>query len=205
MRCHPLSWCRHPRRIDDDGAVRPGRGAARRRASRVARLSRVLPGATRRRARKSCDAGSTRPPFRGIERSIPLVFKGPSPADGPVELRASFWDLGRLPREDPRIVIARPRPSAGQRTRRRLAAPGRSDRVDGYRRHGSETFGWPAVASRDCARSDTLRGAAREGHGTVSGAEPVRRCAAGARSQSMGLRAPERRRGRLDHRHATSR
>ena len=40
----------------------------------------------------------------GIERSITLIFKGPSPADGPVELRASFWDLGRLPREDPRIV-----------------------------------------------------------------------------------------------------
>jgi len=39
-----------------------------------------------------------------IERSIPLVFKGPSPADGPVELRATFWDLGRLQRDDPRIA-----------------------------------------------------------------------------------------------------
>lgn len=39
-----------------------------------------------------------------IERSIPLVFRGPSPIDGPVELRASFWDVGRLPREDPRIA-----------------------------------------------------------------------------------------------------
>jgi len=39
-----------------------------------------------------------------IERSIPLIFSGPSPADGPVELRASFWDVGRLQREDPRIV-----------------------------------------------------------------------------------------------------
>ncbi len=39
-----------------------------------------------------------------IERSIPLVFSGPSPADGPVEVRASFWDVGRLQREDPRIV-----------------------------------------------------------------------------------------------------
>jgi hypothetical protein len=39
-----------------------------------------------------------------IERSIPLIFKGPSPADGSVELRASFWDVGRLQREDPRIV-----------------------------------------------------------------------------------------------------
>ena len=39
-----------------------------------------------------------------IERSIPLIFKGPSPVDGPVELRASFWDVGRLQREDPRIV-----------------------------------------------------------------------------------------------------
>jgi hypothetical protein len=39
-----------------------------------------------------------------IERSIPLIFKGPSPIDGPVELRATFWDIGRLQREDPRIV-----------------------------------------------------------------------------------------------------
>ena len=39
-----------------------------------------------------------------IERSIPLIFSGPSPADGPVELRASFWDVGRLQREDPRIA-----------------------------------------------------------------------------------------------------
>jgi hypothetical protein len=39
-----------------------------------------------------------------IERAIPLVFKGPSPIDGPVELRATFWDIGRLQREDPRIA-----------------------------------------------------------------------------------------------------
>jgi len=39
-----------------------------------------------------------------IERSIPLIFSGPSPVDGPVELRASFWDIGRLQREDPRIA-----------------------------------------------------------------------------------------------------
>ena len=38
-----------------------------------------------------------------VERSIPLIFKGPSPPDGPVEIRATFWDLGRLQREDPRI------------------------------------------------------------------------------------------------------
>ena len=41
---------------------------------------------------------------KSIERSIPLIFKGPSPIDGPVELRATFWDVGRLQREDPRIV-----------------------------------------------------------------------------------------------------
>jgi hypothetical protein len=41
---------------------------------------------------------------KSIERSIPLVFKGPSPVDGPVELRATFWDVGRLQREDPRIT-----------------------------------------------------------------------------------------------------
>lgn len=41
---------------------------------------------------------------KSIERSIPLIFTGPSPIDGPVELRATFWDVGRLQREDPRIV-----------------------------------------------------------------------------------------------------
>lgn len=39
-----------------------------------------------------------------VDREIPLIFSGPSPIDGPVELRASFWDLGRLQREDPRIA-----------------------------------------------------------------------------------------------------
>jgi hypothetical protein len=38
-----------------------------------------------------------------IDRSIPLIFKGPSPIDGPVEVRATFWDVGRLQREDPRV------------------------------------------------------------------------------------------------------
>jgi hypothetical protein len=52
-----------------------------------------------------------------IERSIPLIFRGPSPNDGPVELRASFWDVGRLPREDPRITtlgLDRLVPKAGE-------------------------------------------------------------------------------------------
>jgi hypothetical protein len=40
----------------------------------------------------------------GLERSIPLIFSGASPIDGPVELRATFWDVGRLQREDPRII-----------------------------------------------------------------------------------------------------
>ena len=39
-----------------------------------------------------------------VDRSIPLIFTGPSPIDGPVELRATFWDVGRLQREDPRIA-----------------------------------------------------------------------------------------------------
>ena len=38
-----------------------------------------------------------------VDRAIPLIFKGPSPPDGPVELRGNFWDVGRLQREDPRI------------------------------------------------------------------------------------------------------
>src|SRR5688572_2372085 len=28
------------------------------------------------------------------DRAIPLIFSGPSPIDGPVEIRASFWDVG---------------------------------------------------------------------------------------------------------------
>jgi hypothetical protein len=38
-----------------------------------------------------------------VDRAIPLIFKGPSPPDGPVELRGNFWDVGRLQRDDPRI------------------------------------------------------------------------------------------------------
>src|SRR5205085_7805180 len=30
------------------------------------------------------------------ERAIPLIFNGPSPPDGPVDLRATFWDVGRF-------------------------------------------------------------------------------------------------------------
>src|SRR4051812_23940855 len=37
------------------------------------------------------------------ERAIPVMFNGPSPPDGPVELRATFWDVGRFQREDPRV------------------------------------------------------------------------------------------------------
>ena len=40
----------------------------------------------------------------GIDRSIPLIFSGTPPVDGPIEARASFWDLGRLQRDDPRIA-----------------------------------------------------------------------------------------------------
>jgi hypothetical protein len=39
-----------------------------------------------------------------VDRAIPLIFSGPSPVDGPVELRATFWDIGRLQREDPRLA-----------------------------------------------------------------------------------------------------
>jgi hypothetical protein len=39
-----------------------------------------------------------------IDRTIPLVLTGPSPIDGPVEIRATFWDIGRLHRDDPRIA-----------------------------------------------------------------------------------------------------
>jgi hypothetical protein len=38
-----------------------------------------------------------------VQRSIPLIFNGPSPIDGPVEVRATFWDVGRLQRDDPRV------------------------------------------------------------------------------------------------------
>ncbi len=40
----------------------------------------------------------------GIDRSIPLIFSGTPPVDGPIEARASFWDVGRLQRDDPRIA-----------------------------------------------------------------------------------------------------
>jgi hypothetical protein len=39
-----------------------------------------------------------------VDRAIPLLFSAASPADGPVELRASFWDLGRMERDDPRVT-----------------------------------------------------------------------------------------------------
>jgi hypothetical protein len=38
------------------------------------------------------------------DRTVPLLFRGPSPVDGPVELRATFWDVGRLQRDDPRVT-----------------------------------------------------------------------------------------------------
>ena len=38
-----------------------------------------------------------------IERALPVIFQGPSPPDGRVELRAMFIDIGRLDRYDPRI------------------------------------------------------------------------------------------------------
>lgn len=38
-----------------------------------------------------------------IDRSLPLMFAGPSPDDGPVEVRATFWDVGRFQRDDPRV------------------------------------------------------------------------------------------------------
>ena len=41
-----------------------------------------------------------------IDRAIPVIFTGVSPADGQVELRATFWDIGRLQRDDPRLVSA---------------------------------------------------------------------------------------------------
>ena len=39
----------------------------------------------------------------GTDKAIPLIVRGPSPADGPVELRGTFWDIGRLQRDDPRV------------------------------------------------------------------------------------------------------
>ena len=76
-----------------------------------------------------------------IERSIPLIFSGPSPIDGPVELRASFWDVGRLQREDPAHRDARPRPLAPERAGRRLAAARRGRRTDGHRCDGGKAIG----------------------------------------------------------------
>jgi hypothetical protein len=38
-----------------------------------------------------------------IDRAIPLIFTTRTGSDGPVELRATFWDVGRFERTDPRI------------------------------------------------------------------------------------------------------
>ena len=73
-----------------------------------------------------------------IDRSIPLIFKGPSPVDGPVELRASFWDVGRLQREDPRIASLGLDRLLPRGPERRLAAAGRGRRADGHRCDGRD-------------------------------------------------------------------
>jgi len=39
-----------------------------------------------------------------VDKAIPVFFSGASPAEGDVELRATFWDIGRLQRDDPRIA-----------------------------------------------------------------------------------------------------
>jgi hypothetical protein len=39
-----------------------------------------------------------------VDRAIPVFFTGTSPADGPVELRAAFWDVGRMQRDDPKVA-----------------------------------------------------------------------------------------------------
>ena len=140
-----------------------------------------------------------------IERSIPLIFSGPSPVDGPVELRASFWDVGRLQREDPRIATLGldrllPRGLEGDWPR-----PGEVIALtvtDAMAVKPSE--GAPSL------RQIALDPSAYVGQrvkvvGTVSRTESVRRCAAGTRPQPVGLRAPQRGRGRLDYRPSTSR
>ncbi|MSO55971.1 MAG: hypothetical protein EXQ55_03485 [Acidobacteria bacterium] len=38
-----------------------------------------------------------------VDRAILLIFGEPAPSDGPVELRGTFWDIGRLQRDDPRL------------------------------------------------------------------------------------------------------
>jgi len=38
------------------------------------------------------------------DRGVEPVFKDHRPADGPVEVRGVFWDLGRMTAEDPRLV-----------------------------------------------------------------------------------------------------
>ena len=46
-------------------------------------------------------------------RPIHVVFRGNTPPDGPVELRAEFWDIGRLPEDDPRVDVRRLRAVTG--------------------------------------------------------------------------------------------
>ncbi len=39
-----------------------------------------------------------------VDHQLRLILRGPSPPDGPVELRGEFWDVGRLQRDDPRAA-----------------------------------------------------------------------------------------------------
>ena len=91
-----------------------------------------------------------------IDRSIPLIFSGPSPADGPVELRASFWDVGRLQREDPRIVTLGLDRLLAEGLEGDWPRPGEVVALDGHRRHGRASRGGRRHVAPDRARSSPL-------------------------------------------------
>jgi hypothetical protein len=52
--------------------------------------------------------------LRDVERPLRVIFRGASLPDGPVELRGTFWDIGRLQQDDPRVEAEHLRAVLGQ-------------------------------------------------------------------------------------------
>jgi hypothetical protein len=102
----PLFWCAAITAIALVAATPAGAQTAARRATTAVALL-TYPGFFQGQAVVVRGTLATRDQpvlvSQATDKAIPLIFTGTSPADGPVELRATFWDIGRLQREDPRL------------------------------------------------------------------------------------------------------
>lgn len=102
----PVFWCAAIMAIALAAATSAGAQTAARRATTAAALL-TYPGFFQGQAVVIRGTLATRDQpvliSQATDKAIPLIFTGTSPADGPVELRATFWDIGRLQREDPRL------------------------------------------------------------------------------------------------------